>query len=101
MNHTTDDTINDTTARITVGSVVILIDERPSGLHVHHGSNPYDNSMQFVFALHTIPGVKEVNGPLINGIYAITCEIDFNQPMKAHVDRLTRQIRRVWTSFAG
>ena len=92
MNQITEET----TARITVGGVVILVDERPGRLFVN-----LEDSIAFTDALFSIPGVREVSGPLVKGVYAITCDIDNDQPVEAHVARLTKQIRRVWTGHAS
>ena len=92
MNQITEET----TARITVGGVVILVDERPGGKYVS-----YANSVQFSDEILSIPGIQKIEGPLVKGVYAITCEIDNDQPVEAHVDRLTKQIRRVWTRYAS
>ena len=86
----------ETTARITVGGVVILVDERQVGKYVS-----YANSVQFFDEIQAIPGIQKIEGPLVNGVYAITCEIDNDQPVEAHVARLTKQIRRVWTGFTS
>ena len=81
---------------ISVGGVVILVDERPGGLFVN-----LEDSIMFRDDLFAVPGVREVDGPLVNGIYAITCDIDKDQPVEAHVDRLQKQIFRVWARHAS
>ena len=82
-------------AKITVGGVIILIDER-GGLFVRHKERAH-----FVASLFALPGVKDVQGPLVTSVWTITAAIDNDQTVGAHVDRLTKGIRRVWGSHAS
>lgn len=78
---------------LTIGGVVILLEEKVGPVWNFDSDDLVDDLM-------AIENVKEVTGPLINGIVAVTVEVEDDRPLYWQINDAKKKIRAVWDKYA-